>query len=113
MFKALVVGRLCNDPELKYLPDTTAVCTFRIAVDRRGKDSDGNRKSDFFTVNCWRQTAEFAANYLAKGRQVAIDGRVENREWTTNEGQKRTVTEIQVDNLQAIGPRPKGEENGG
>jgi len=102
----VLVGRVVADPELKYTPNGTAVCQLRIAVDRRFKNESGERESDFFDVVAWRQSAEFAANYLTKGRLVAVHGRLQSRSWVQQDGQKRSKVEVVADNIQGL-DRPK------
>ncbi len=102
----VLVGRLVADPELKYTPNGVAVCQLRIAVDRRFKNESGERESDFFDVVAWRQSAEFAANYLTKGRLIAVHGRLQSRSWVQQDGQKRSKVEVVADNIQGL-DRPK------
>jgi single-strand DNA-binding protein len=102
----VLIGRLVADPELKYTPSGVAVATLRIAVDRRQKSETGEKLSDFFTVVAWRQSAEFAANYLTKGRLISVQGRMQQRSWVQQDGQKRSVVEVVADNLQGL-DRPK------
>lgn len=96
--KVILVGRLATDPELKYTPGGAAVTSFRLAVDRRGKD----KETDFIDIVAWAQSAEFAANYLAKGRIAAIDGRLQIRNWVANDGTKRRTAEVHTNDLRAI-----------
>jgi len=104
----VLVGRLVADPELKYTPSGVAVCTFRIAVDRRFKSQSGERESDFFDIVAWKQRAEFAANYLTKGQRVAVSGSLQTRSWVQQDGQKRWKTEIVADDLRGL-DKPRGE----
>ena len=107
----ILVGRLVADPELKYTPNGVAVCSFRIAVDRRFKNENGERVADFFTVVAWRQTAEFVANYMAKGRLIAVEGRLQSRSWTDQNGQRRSVVEVSADNVSALDSRNASGNN--
>ncbi|MEN6415875.1 MAG: single-stranded DNA-binding protein [Armatimonadota bacterium] len=102
----VLIGRLVADPELKYTPSGVAVCQMRIAVDRRFKSETGEKVADFFNVVAWRQRAEFAANYLGKGRLVAVEGSLQSRTWVQQDGQKRYSVEVVADNLQGL-DRPK------
>lgn len=104
--KVILVGRLATDPELKYTPSGVAVANFRVAVDRSFANSQGEKETDFIDIVTWRQSAEFCANYLTKGRLVAIDGRLQVRNWTTQDGQKRRTAEVVADNVRAL-DRPK------
>lgn len=114
--KVILIGRLANDPELKYTPSGIAVTQFRLAVSRpisnEAKQGGQEAQADFISVVAWRQSAEFAANYLGKGRLVAIEGRLQVREYVTKEGQKRRDVEVVSDNLKAL-DRPKDDAEGG
>jgi single-strand DNA-binding protein len=104
---AVLVGRMANDPELKYTPSGVAVSTFRIAVNRPFPNKEGQREADFLNVVAWRQQAEFAANYLGKGRLVLVEGRIQVRSYDAQDGQRHKVWEIVSDNLRGL-DRPKG-----
>ena len=88
--KVILMGRLTANPELKQTQSGVAVTSFNIAVDRKVKDSS----CDFFTINAWRQTAEFICKYFKKGQAILICGELQTRSWTDSNGQKRTVTEV-------------------
>lgn len=105
-----LVGRMVADPELKYTPSGVAVCTFTIALDRRFKSEGGEKQTDFFDVVAWRQSAEFAANYLSKGRLVGVQGRLQQRSWVQQDGQKRSKVEVVADSLQGL-DRPKDTQS--
>ena len=95
-----IMGRLTADPELRHTQGGVAVATFRIAVNRDYKDkATGERGVDYLTVVSWRNTAEFASRYLYKGLLVIVSGRIQVREYTDKEGQKRYATEIVAENL--------------
>jgi single-strand DNA-binding protein len=105
----VMVGRLTKDPELTYTQSGAAVCRFSIAVNRtsgggkssaEGSDSDG---TSFFNVVTWNKTAEICKEYLSKGRQVGIDGRLQQRRWNADDGGKRSVVEIVANNVQFFG----------
>ncbi|MCX6344387.1 MAG: single-stranded DNA-binding protein [Armatimonadetes bacterium] len=102
----VLIGRMVADPELKYTPNGVAVTSFRIAIDRRFKNAAGEKQSDFIDIVAWRQSAEFAANYLSKGRLVAVQGELHSRSWVQPDGQKRYKTEVVADNIQGL-DRPK------
>ena len=94
-----LMGRLVRDPELRRTGSGVAVASFRIAVDRDYAPKDGGeRKADFIDCVAWRQTGEFISKYFAKGRMIVVDGRLEMRDWTDKEGNKRTSAEVIVDN---------------
>lgn len=109
--KAILVGRLCNDPELRYTPSGVAVANFRLAVDRPFTNPQGERETDFIDIVAWRQDAEFSANYLGKGRLVLIDGRIQVRTWTTQEGQRRRSVEVVADHVRGL-DRPREDQSG-
>jgi single-strand DNA-binding protein len=90
----VLVGRIANDPEMKYSTTGTAITTFRIAVDRGRKDPSGNDQVDWLSVVCFQKTAELVAQYLDKGSMIGIEGRIQSRQWETPEGQKRSAVEI-------------------
>jgi single-strand DNA-binding protein len=104
--RVVLIGRLVADPELRYTPSGVPVANFRIAVDRRFTNAAGERETDFINIVAWRQSAEFAANYLGKGRLVAVDGRLQIRQWTTQDGQRRQTAEVVADSIQGL-DRPR------
>lgn len=90
---AVMMGRLCADPELKHTHNGVAVCSTRIAVDR-DYAKDGKKETDFFDVVAWRGTAEFICSYFSKGRMIAVEGRMQTRPWTDRDGNKRVAIEL-------------------
>ena len=88
-----ITGRLVADPELKRTQNDTPVCSFNVAVDRIYSKE---KEVDFFTVVCWRQTAEFVAKYFAKGRKILVEGEMQSRKYTDKEGNNRTAWEVRV-----------------
>src|SRR6266852_4029627 len=93
--KVILIGRLATDPELKYTASGVAVTSFRLAVNRPfTSKTTGERETDFIDIVAWRQSAEFAANYLNKGRLVAIDGSLQIRSWVAQDGTKRRTAEV-------------------
>ena len=111
MNKVILIGNLANDPESRTTQSGVAQCSFRIAVQRRFKGANGERDTDFLPVVCWRQTAEFAQRYLAKGRKVAVEGSIQTRSYDAQDGSKRYVTEIIADSVEAVGGREDGAQN--
>ena len=113
--RVVLVGNLTRDPELKHTPSGTAVCSLRIAVNSRRKDESGQwtDKPNYFDVSVWGAQGESCAQYLAKGRPVAIDGRLDWREWDAQDGSKRQAVEIIADSVQFLGSRQDGGEGGG
>jgi len=98
---------MATDPELKYTPSGVAVTSFRIAVDRRFKSQQtGERETDFIDVVAWRQAAEFATNYLTKGRLVAVQGSLQIRTWVAQDGTRHSKAEVIADQLRGL-DKPK------
>ena len=110
MNKVILIGNLASDPESRTTQNGVAQCSFRIAVQRRFKGANGERETDFLPVVCWRQTAEFAQRYLAKGRKVAVEGSIQTRSYDAQVGSKRYVTEIIADSVEAVGGRDDGAQ---
>ncbi|OTA41700.1 MAG: single-stranded DNA-binding protein [Symbiobacterium thermophilum] len=90
----ILIGRLTKDPELRYTPSGKAVATIRLAVDRGTVNQQGERETDFIDVVVWERQAETVANYLQKGRLVAVQGRLQIRQYTTQDGQRREKAEV-------------------
>jgi len=111
--KVILIGRLTRDPELRYTAGGLAVTKFAIAVDRRFKNQQGERVTDFFDCTAWRQKAEFVANYVTKGRLVAVEGVIEFNEAVGQDGQKRRYTNIVCDNVETLDSQRDGGEGGG
>jgi single-strand DNA-binding protein len=115
--RVVLTGNLTRDPELRNTPSGTAVCSLRIATNTRRKDNTGEwvDKANYFDVTVWGAQGENCARYLAKGRPVAIDGRLEWREWQDKEtGANRSAVEIVADSVQFLGGRDdSGGGNGG
>lgn len=103
--KAIIVGRLGQDPELKQTGSGQAVCTLNVATSENWTDRDGQRqeRTEWHRIVIWGKQAENAAKYLAKGRQVYLEGRLQTRSWETPEGQKRYTTEIVASTVQFLG----------
>jgi single-strand DNA-binding protein len=117
--RVIVTGNLTKDPELRSTPGGTAVCKLRVAVNSRRKDSASGEwmdKPNYFDVTVWGAQGENCATYLSKGRPVAVDGRLEWREWEASDGSgKRQAVEIIADSVQFLGSRddnPGGGSNG-
>lgn len=107
--KALIIGNLTRDPELKALPSGTKVCSFGVATNRSYKDKDGNKQDtvEFHNVAVFGKIAELSAQYLKKGQQVLVEGRLQTRSWDGKDGEKKYRTEIIADTVQ-FGNRPGG-----
>ncbi len=98
--RIVLIGRLTKDPELRYTQSGKAVCAFTLAVDRPYLANNGNREADFINIVVWNKTAENCAQYLAKGKLAAVDGRLQIRSYDGQDGQRRYVTEVIADNVQ-------------
>jgi single-strand DNA-binding protein len=113
--RVILTGNLTSDPELSSLPSGTSVCKLRLAVNRRYKDQASGEwveKPNYFDIKVWGAQGENCANYLAKGRAVAVDGRLEWREWEAQDGSKRQAVEVVADTVQFLGSRDAGEGGG-
>ena len=98
--KIFLMGRLARDPELRRTQSGTPVVSFRLAVDRDFKDkATGERSTDWIDVVAWRSTAEFVSRFFTKGRMAVVEGRLQMREWTDKDGNKRTSAEVVADNV--------------
>ena len=96
----VIMGRLTRDPELRRTATGTAVASFSLAVDRDfGKSEYGERETDFIDCVAWRQTGEFVSKYFTKGRMAVVSGRLQIRNWTDKEGNKRRTAEVVADNV--------------
>ena len=113
--RVVLTGNLTRDPELRSTPSGTSVCSLRVACNTRRKDASGEwvDKPNYFDVTIWGRQGENAAQYLEKGRPVAIDGRLEWREWQDKEGNKRQSIDIIADSVQFLGGRGEGGFEGG
>lgn len=105
MNKVFLIGRLTRDPELRYTGNNTAVASFTVAVNRTYTNAAGEREADFINVVVWRKQAENVKNYLSQGSQVAIEGRLQVRNYDDQNGQRRYVTEVIADNVEFIGSK--------
>ena len=114
MNKAILIGRLTRDPELRYTSSNRAVCQFSVAIDRPfTNQSTGQREADFINVVVWDKTAENVGKYMAKGRLIAVEGRIQTRNYDNNEGKKVYVTEVVATNVQFLESRnASGNSNG-
>ena len=109
----VIMGRLARDPELRRTQAGVPVASFRLAVDRDFKDkSTGERATDWIDVVAWRQTGEFVSRYFTKGRMAVVEGRLQMRDWTDKDGNKRTSAEVVADNVY-FGDSKRDGEGGG
>jgi len=102
--KAILVGRLGKDPEVKYMPDGTMVTNFTLATDEQWKDKNGEKvqKTEWHRIVTYRKLAEICGNYLVKGKLVFIEGRIQTRSWEDKEGVKRNTTEIIANDMKML-----------
>lgn len=110
--KIFLQGRLVADPELRHTQNGVAIASFRLAVDRDFKDREtGEKKADFINVVAWRQTGEFVSRFFTKGRMAIVDGRLQLRDYTDRDENKRTIAEVVADNVY-FGDSRKEAESG-
>ncbi len=110
----VLMGRLTRDPELRYTSANVPVASFRIAVDRDfGRGENGERQTDFIDVVAWRQTGEFVSKYFTKGSMAVVSGRLQMRDWTDRDGNKRTSAEVVADNVYFGDSRRRDEADTG
>ena len=113
--RVVLVGNLTRDPELRHTPGGTAVCSLRLAVNTRRKDAatgQWGEKPNYFDITVWGQQGENCAQYLAKGRRVGVQGRLEWREWEAQDGSKRQAVEVVAESVQFLDSRGDGEGGG-
>jgi single-strand DNA-binding protein len=108
--KVMIIGRLGRDPEMRYTPSGRPVTTFSVATSRTWNTSEGERRTEteWFNVVAWGSLAEICKQYLTKGQQVYIEGRLQTRHWDDNEGVKHTSTEIVANEMIMLGERREG-----
>lgn len=113
--RVTITGNLTRDPELRSTPSGTSVCKLRVAVNTRRRDQGGEwiDKPNYFDVTVWGSQGENCATYLQRGRPVAVDGRLEWREWDAQDGTKRQAVDIIADSVQFLGSRDGGGQGGG
>jgi len=109
MNRVILIGHLANDPEARTTQSGISQSTFRLAVQRKYANANGVREADFLTIVAWRQTADFCNRYLAKGRQVAVEGSIQTRSYDAQDGSKRYVTEIIADSVEGLGKAPNAD----
>lgn len=106
--KVILQGRLTAVPELKTTGSGTSVLSFRVACDRSHKGQNGEREADFINCVAWRQTAEFISRYFGKGDMILLDGRLQTRDYTDRDGNRRYVTEVVIENVNFCGGKTSG-----
>ncbi|CAK1233244.1 Single-stranded DNA-binding protein (Ssb) [Fructobacillus cardui] len=108
--RVVLIGRMTKDLELRYTQSGTAVGSFTLAVNRTFKNNDGEREADFINAVIWRKSAENLANFTGKGAQVAIEGRLQTRNYENNQGQRVYVTEVVVDNFSLLESKAEADK---
>ena len=112
--RIILMGRLTRDPELRKTQSDTPVCSFSLAVDRDYKKDGEKKETDFIDIVAWRATAEFVSKFFTKGRMAVVEGRLQIRDWTDKEGNKRRSAEVIADNVYfGDSRRDNGGDNGG
>ena len=108
--KVILLGRLCRDPEVRYMPNGEAVCNFSIATSETWNDRNGQRqeRTEWHNITMYRRLAEIAGQYLKKGREVYIEGRIQSRKYTGKDGIERTAYDIIANEMKMVGPREGG-----
>lgn len=110
--KIFIMGRLTRDPELRHTQSGTAVASFSLAVDRDFKEQDGSRATDFIDCVAWRSSAEFVDKYFSKGRMAVVEGRLQIRDWTDKDGNKRRNAEVVADSIYFGDSKRDGDSGG-
>ena len=111
--KVLLIGNVGKDPEIRHLQGGASVATITLATSERFKDRSGEMRevTEWHTIIAWRQLADLAENYIRKGSQIYVEGKIRSRSWDDQNGQKRYVTEIQADSIQLLGRRSDNPVN--
>ena len=109
--KVILIGNITKDIELKQTPSGVPVASFTVAVNRKYKNEDGSTSTDFINCVAWRKTAEFAARYFKKGKAMLVEGEIQTRSYTDNNGGKHYVTEVVANEVGFVGG--KEDNNGG
>ena len=114
--KVMLIGNLTRDPELRYTPQGAAVCEFALALNRNYTNKQSGQRVEevsFIDIVAWARTAELCAEYLKKGRQVFIEGRLTQDRWEAQDGRKMSKVRVTAENIQFLGARPQGGGGGG
>lgn len=110
--KAILMGRICNDLELKTIPSGASVLSFRLAVDRAYQIKGEERKADFFNIVAWRSTAEFISRYFSKGRMILVEGELQTRQYVDKNGSTQNVVELVVNSAHFTGEKAVNSNSG-
>ena len=108
--RVILIGRLVADPELSFTPSEKAVCKLRMAVDGAYAGQDGRKESVFVSVTVWNKQGQSCANYLAKGRMIAVEGKLNIRQYEAKDGGKRSVTEVVADTVRFLEKPKEGQQ---
>ena len=112
MNRVIITGNVAKDPDVRQTSSGLKTAQFDLAVQRRFRDKQtGEREADFIRVVAWRQTAEFIEKHASKGTKVAVEGAIQTRSWTDNNGQKHFATEVVADQVELLGSRPQGQQS--
>jgi single-strand DNA-binding protein len=109
MNKITLIGNLTHDPDARSTPNGVTVCSFTIAVNRRFSNANGERPTDFFRINAWRQLGETCAKYLSKGRKVAVIGELQARTYEAKDGTTRMSLDVQADEVEFLSPKQQDD----
>ena len=109
MQRITLIGNLTHDPETRATPNGVTVCSFTIAVNRRFSSQSGEKHTDFFRINAWRQMGDACARYLSKGKKVAVSGELQARTYTAKDGTTRISLDVQADEIEFLSPKGSGE----
>lgn len=112
--KVILLGHICQDPEVRYMPNGNAVANFSLATSENWKDQQGQpqERTEFHRLTMYRRLAEIAGEYLKKGSQIYVEGKLQTRKWQDQQGNDQYTTEVIVDNMQMLGGRQGGAQNG-
>ena len=113
MNKITLIGNLTHDPEVRSTPSGVTVCTFTIAVNRRFASQGGERQTDFFRINAWRQLGDTCARYLSKGRKVAVIGELQARTYDAKDGTTRMSLDVSADEVEFLTPKSADDAGSG
>ncbi|MBO8428829.1 MAG: single-stranded DNA-binding protein, partial [Bacteroidetes bacterium] len=111
--KVLLIGNVGRDPEVRHLESGASVATFTLATTERYKDRNGQYQdqTEWHNIVCWRNLADLSQNYISKGSQIFVEGKIRTRSWTDQTGQKRYTTEIVADNIRLLGKRGDNQQH--
>ena len=113
MNKITLIGNLTHDPEVRSTPSGVTICTFTIAVNRRFANQSGEKQTDFFRINAWRQLGDTCARYLQKGRKVAVIGELQARTYEASDGTTRMSLDVSADEVEFLTPKATDENGSG